>query len=132
MKPMYHNKLFSSNASKWFRFNMRTNARQHDGYWKGRFIIICWFIWRDRNDRVHANSCPDLTSVYARACAILGSMNNAHSKLRNANVRDSHGNILVVNTSTTGYDLYVEVDGAYSLINQHAACGGVLKNSNGT
>ncbi|XP_028803143.1 uncharacterized protein LOC114758279 [Neltuma alba] len=116
--------------SDWIRLNLTKQAGYGSIYWKGLFVVLCWLLWRARNESYHSNISTPCDKILMRAKGIMGCMSATSKKLLDVNLgtqaRRPHNT-----SSTSSRDIVlVEVDGAFSYRTNAAACGGIIKRGN--
>lgn len=84
----FQNKFFSLQVHEWLSYNLVGNdIGKQVGNWHCRFAVVCWFLWRWRNDRLFSNQeWPDVVNMH-RILEMEQQLNRASEQLKRLHVR---------------------------------------------
>ncbi|XP_028785522.1 uncharacterized protein LOC114741426 [Neltuma alba] len=129
IKPSMEARFFGCNLKDWCCINLRNQNGDGHGPWREVFVVICWLLWKRRNERVFENNLTHTHELISKARAIVSSFNKAKVQLQRVNIS---GAAVHEERNTKRIDndtITVQVDGAFSQRTGKASCGGTIRNT---
>ncbi|XP_054813234.1 uncharacterized protein LOC129313861 [Prosopis cineraria] len=103
--------------------NLKIQVTVNNFKWCDLFAVLCWAIWKRRNERVFEGRRSTTVSVIAQATVILNYMNEANCHLQNTSIAGIRPNNQVDMTILATDELFVYVDGAFTTATNSKGCG---------
>lgn len=116
----------------WISWNLKQGKKPEFQMNNGLFMVLCWNIWKRRNERIFEGKSRFNECIIAQAKGMMSCLERVQTKTSSINW---HGNgiqncdLRWKPPETSWVSLCV--DGAFSMTQQTRGCGGLLRNSAG-
>ncbi|XP_054801608.1 uncharacterized protein LOC129305663 [Prosopis cineraria] len=131
LRPSQRRAFFTTDLREWCKMNLKIQVTVNNFKWCDLFAVLCWAIWKRRNERVFEGRRSTTVSVIAQATVILNCMNVANCRLQNTSIAGIRPNNQVDMTILATDELFVYVDGAFVAATNSKGCGGLVKDTKG-
>ncbi|XP_061347266.1 uncharacterized protein LOC133292825 [Gastrolobium bilobum] len=123
--------FFFGDVDHWLSVNMDMDKHGITNGWRNLFFVICWKNWKWRNELVHGSAFPCLNVRKRIICSSARDINNAlASAQERLPVKFSMKMDITWQYPTDG-SVIINIDGAVRGNPGLAACGGLIRNSQG-